>query len=255
MGTNPTKFLGAITASSWSFSLDENPPSGAATITITDGTYYLSGDDTSDDLLKEIQDQMDGAGFGNTFDVTIDSDGIVSIACVGVGSYTITWTSNGTTLRDILRFSGATTNFTDTAASGSQAARYFAHTDRPTRIDVPIVFGRMSMSEADDGTLPGVDAGPVISRYLVQVRYTGPHRTTTANGHTEFLDFFRTTIKPIRKFRWYPDNTVTTAYAELTNPFGYHVVKERRMNEYRPREVIRNSYTWYFLDFDLQVQP
>ncbi|MHC4648143.1 MAG: hypothetical protein ACYTBJ_22000, partial [Planctomycetota bacterium] len=68
-------------------------------------------------------------------------------------------------------------------------------------------------------------------------------------------DFFATTIKPIRKFRWYPDTTVTTPYASITNPFGYHVVKERSMREYRPRAVIPNDYTWYFLDFDMQVQP
>lgn len=254
---NPTKFLGSIPVVSWSFDIDTTTPSASETVNLTDGDYYLSDDGGGDDLIAHLETKINAASVVvDTVAVAIDADGIITIQNTSdTTSYTITWTASGTTLRDVLRFSGSTTAFSDTAATGSRAARYFAHTDKPTRIDIPIDSKRMDLSEADDGTISGVDAGPVVTRYLAQVRYTGPHRSTTATGNLEFRDFFATTIGAVRKFRWYPDATVTTPWVELTNPFGYHVVKEKSMREYRPREVIRLDYRHYFLDFDMQVQP
>jgi hypothetical protein len=262
---NPTKFLGSMLVSSWAFSLDTNPTTGKETVTLTDSSatqeWYLSGDDGADDFVKHLEDQInDATVMADTATVSISSTGVISISS-SAGSYTITWGVTGAALQAVLRMQGATTNFSTTPATGQTAAadpwaaRYFAHADRPTRRDIPADTGRMSMAEADDGTLSGVDAGPIIRRYMAQVRYTGPHRSTVPNGNTEFKDFFATTIKPIRKFRWYPDTTVTTPWADITNPWGYHVVKEKKMREYIPREVIANDYTWYFLDFDMQVQP
>lgn len=254
---NPTKFLGSIPVSSWSFDIDTNPPSSPDTVTLTDGTYYLSDDGGADDLIAHLETQINAAPVvADTVAVSIDADGLVSIVnSSDTSAYTITWGANGAALQSVLRFSGATTGFSDTAATGSRAARYFAHTDRPTRVDIPIDRKNRQLDESDDGSMRATSVGPIITRYLAQVRYRGPHRTTTANGHTEFKDFFATTIGPGRTFRWYPDTTVTTAWAELTNPFGYHVVKERKLAEYQPREVIKNSYTWYLLNLDMQVQP
>jgi hypothetical protein len=247
--------LGAITVDTWSFTLDKNPPSGAEVVNLTDGDYYLSGDDASDDLIKHLEDKINAATImTDTATVAIDSDGLVSIS-TNAGSYTITWGAGGTTLRDILRLTGSTTNFSTTAATSARACRYFAHSTTATNVDVPTDLGRTSLSEADDGTLYGLDVGPLIQQYRVKVRYSGPHRTSTANGYTEFRDLWIYSVKPGRKMRWYPDTAVTTAWAELTNPTGYHTVKALEPRTFTPADVIRDYYGWYTTTFLLQVQP
>jgi hypothetical protein len=251
----PTKFLGAIEVESWSFQVDEDPPGGPVTISLDDGTYYLSDDGGSDDLIAEIESKAAASALADNLYIAISADGIASITNDGTTA-TITWTANGTELRDILRFTGATTGpIDDNPTSADRACRYFAHSTTATNVDVPTDLGRTSLSEADDGTLYGLDVGPLIQQYRVKVRYSGPHRTTTANGYTEFRDLWIYSVKPGRKMRWYPDTAVTTAWAELTNPTGYHVVKALEPRTFTPTDVIRDYYGWYTTTFLLQVQP
>lgn len=250
----PTKFLGAITVSSWSFDID----SGGApeTVTLTDGTYYLSDDATGSDFIKMLEDKLNAATLMvDTATVAIDSDGLISIS-VSANVYTITWTTSGTVLRDLLRYgTGDDVEITSTPTVSDRACQYFAHSTTATNRDIPTIIKRTSLSEADDGTITGVDAGPTVVQYEVKVRYPGGHRSTTANGYHEFRDFFQDVMGAGGKFRWYPDTSVTSAWVDITNPTGYHVVRALSPRTFTPAEVIRDYYGWYTTTFVLQVQP
>jgi hypothetical protein len=248
-----TKFLGAITTSSWTLIVDEG--GGNQTATIADGTYYWSGDGTASDLLKKIGDAITTALTTNTVTLTISSTGVITMTS-DTGNVVVDWTASakGTTIRDIMRYTTSTTTITTSGVTASRVARYVVTSNHRAETDRPIHDGRSTIYEADDGTMYGLDLSDEFVDYNITIRFRGPHRDATEVAWYTWLQFWRDVIKPLGSLRWYPDDTVTTAYVELTNPNGYHTGVLPQPRNWSADEWEPTSYTWYTKDLVFRVQ-
>jgi len=69
-----------------------------ATLSLAEGTYYLRGDGTADDLLKALKDTIDAAGATNTYTVAVawsaDPDGVsatITVTQTGGATFQFLW--------------------------------------------------------------------------------------------------------------------------------------------------------------------
>jgi hypothetical protein len=94
-----------------------NSGGGPTAVSITAGTYYIS------DLVTHVQTRLNSvrtpANWTVTLSTGVSGTGRVTINWTGAGTYSIAWTANGTTLRDVLGFTGDLTGVTQGVASVS----------------------------------------------------------------------------------------------------------------------------------------
>lgn len=115
------KLEGRITTDSWDITIDEG--GGDVVVSLTDGTYYLSSEDSeSDGLIAHLQSRLNSDGsLSNTYTVSIAAgeEGTGKVTLSADANFDVTWST--TALRDLLGFTGDV----DSASSyeSSQSAR------------------------------------------------------------------------------------------------------------------------------------
>lgn len=224
---------------------DIGDPAGPFDVTIPAGEYVLSGDDTSTDLAYVMKTLVWAAFVGgemDSFEVNISDAGIVSLNTSGTDTATITWSD--TALPAALRFSGATALVTSVPLSGSRAARglYYLHlgTVSETMPSTKVA----SQSEADDGSKETIYIAQK-KRLELGIRLEGPQRSASYNEFDNLQEFWEEVISKGVAFRWYPDKTVTTAWARVTNPWGYEVWVADGPPDMIPTPLQQNYYGFF----------
>ena len=218
--------------------------SAASTSVKLDGSVTVGDNDqiyVTEDLLSAIQTLIRGAGGGGeNLEASIRiSSGIVQFRMGSTQTATLTWTSDGETLRDWLRFSGTTESVTDDYAdcAGAQCHQYgyypgigFAETSRTTEY-------LRSTSRADNGSQETHYYGDLIDRD-VTIRISDGPRASTYGEWLAFIAFWDDVFSVGGEFRWYHDVTEFRAYSAPTVADGYEVWTHLGPAAYTPRQVV-----------------
>lgn len=221
---------------------DNGVPIAPDEIALTPGLYYISDDGTASDLCKHIQDALftngyvNNAGTRSRLSFSISSAGVVTISfwdAPTVREITINWTDAGAVgrsaeyVRDALRFSGTTTQWSDPAARSRTGSRCHLGGFYPTlyvQQDLETIEPIAEQFTPDNGNAQTLWVATRL-RYRLRLRASGYPRPATSS-YTEFHDLKSWYIDAAsgRPFRFYPDTTVTTAYAEGSNWWGYQTM-------------------------------
>lgn len=219
------KIVGGWYASGVQFQAQEgaNP---TRTITIPDGWYYPLGDGSADDLLDTINDELASAGGGELGDCVFEmsSTGVARIDDNGT-PVTITWTSDGEGLRDLLRFSGATQVTTGTPVSAERVHLGGYYPVRCAVEDIEETTVLASQSEADDGSLENITyATRSGHRLVMQANEASPY-ALAYNEYHALRSFVLDWAGQGRRFRWYRNASETAEYSAVSNPDGWQTFK------------------------------
>jgi hypothetical protein len=198
------------------------------TATIAAGTYYISGDGTASDLLVAIDTAL--TAVAGTWTLSLTS-GVISFLCAG-GTWSIDWDYTGTgfyafdaTILGIASISaafGAATGVADACDYQHQRAWY---SSRAVAVDsgrTPIAV--TSQTVAPSGRVSTVQRGSVQYRRDVSHEAESAAKTwpTSGSNNQDWLSFWRTACAG-QTIRYYPDVSVTTAFAEYTGATGYYI--------------------------------
>lgn len=184
--------------------------------------WVIAGDDSSEDLIKAIEDLVHVHAELADFEITVSSSGIIGIA-VGAGqTVQLTWKSTGTTLRDWFRFTGASLVLTDTPQTGSHAHHRGLYMTSSLQVDLPGWEPRTSTSKSSGGVKEVLTAEE-LKRVTCKVRYDGEPRSTEWSEYRSFEEFRRAVTKGWH-FRLYPDTNESVApFDEDTDRWGYEL--------------------------------
>ena len=250
------------------------------------GYYYGTGDNSSSDLLKKFKDTINTAlastnwtvtlGYATaTLDFDLNTDNIVVV------------TASVQTNDIWLRFSHPTTP--DDEDSSLPLANFFRllnYPDTQINIDDPEVFlkvstlaaGGLSGSRQHGYSLyPNIYLIDDLSEYEPRVEQSVPDygsvetlrtavlerknigikldqaypRSAAYNDYNALVDFMDNASSG-RPFRLYPDTSVTTEYAEVSNSFGYEtLVLDKDSMKWKPTPSVNN---WYkFMEVSLKA--
>lgn len=226
------KYLASVTLTSANNALVIDDGSGAHTVSITAGTYYVSGDDAADDLLKRIKTDFDTASSGHgTWTVALASN-VVTFSCNTSSSshWHVDFSSGSTTFTPAIL--GATSIDVITGADAATTAcpyrsQYLWVPDYPVASDT-FQQGKspVSQSQAKSGRNWTVKQGTATDRRIVvhenEPFYNALPLTSATYTNRDFQGFWEA-CNDGRVVRYYPDNSVSTVFAEHSNPKGYYV--------------------------------
>lgn len=235
---------------------------------------YVSGNADSDDILQMFWDDLAAAitaypGQVISFVEQPQLDmatGIVSMTYDdgdGLGDLQIKWEhpttplTNPTSyfLHNALRLT-ATQSSTITIAGGGAgsvtADRCHGYGMYPLRYmmtDLSEWEARVSQAVPDQGTVQTLRSA-MLEKYRLGIRTDRSYpRAAIFNEHHALIDFMDNASSG-RPFRVYPDKTILTAYADVTNPFGYREwVMDKDSASWRPTPV---TAQWYKA-FDVEL--
>lgn len=142
------------------------------------------------ELLKAFQAALN-AGLASGWTVALDSTGVVSLTYNSTGTGTITWTANGTELRNILGFTGASTGAI--AAAGTLLATY-----------------------APSGCVLAVSTGDVDTHWKPTA--SGTAASTTLDGKTYVIDGGYVSLKRDIMIKLLPFTYSEIASGEIRTP-------------------------------------
>ena len=175
-----------------------------------------------------------------TLTARINSSGQVVITPPTGATVTITW-AGGLEVRDCLRYTGATTTClagsANTATRQASGAFYMA---LPVADDVATMESLGSQAESDTGA--EVTSWGLQFRRALIVRIRGNQRDAVESERRAFRDFWADHLATGNTITWCPDVSVTTAYAEVSNPFGRHTLTPIDASSYAPEREQANYW-------------
>jgi hypothetical protein len=195
-------------------------------VSLTDGDWFVIGDATASDLLEELESKIQAVGGGTPFAnlaITLDSAGIVSMVLGAGETGTLDWTANGgaTDVRDWLRYSGSTTSLTDVASSGSRTHKAGFYPARSAIDDLERYPSASVQAIADNGQAYTLSYPSRTEWNLTILASEANPQALVHNEFTALDDLMRNHAQQGKRFRYYRDVTVSTAYAQVTNPKGF----------------------------------
>lgn len=202
-------------------SVDDGGGATSAPMTFSyDGTY-LEHPTTGLSMLKTLEAAITAAGTWTTApEVFLSQDGKVRITAEP--SFSITWTSSGTALRDALGFSGDLLPNTSHTASDQSSLLWVPRRNESPR-DAPLgVVGdsahAVSQVVAPDGTQATREFGSPVRRNSYTWHYIDKDQFwTSAEADGELFSFVRDVCVPGAKFFLYRQTDATyTATTEVT---------------------------------------
>lgn len=224
-------------------------------VAITDGNYWVLGDATTGDLLRDPTNGLEakikavggGTPFAN-FSLTVDtSTGIVS-AVLGSGETgELDWDGHSggsldaTEVRDNLRYSGDL-SLSDVAVDGSRCHRagfypvYVAVND--LKFITEFAFQRVS----DTGKAWSLSYQTRTDWEITfQTKDSNPY-DTVYNEYHALEDLFINHLMKGKGMRYYRDKTVTSAFADVSAPTGYlNLVMRTRNFRFRLQDYLRED--------------
>ena len=212
------RVVGFITLASASIDIElTSPVLAQSTVSLTDGDYF------PDELAAHIQTQVraEHANYA-AFTCTVSATtGIFSMALTGSDTGVITWTTPGGDLRDWMRYSGATENLSSTATSGSRVHKSGLYPVYGAIEDLPRKVTHATQSVSDNGQVHTVSYATRTEHDLTLYFNGGPRDDTYREWHA-FEDLVVNHIAHGKRFRYYASTGVSSAYAAVTTPKGYH---------------------------------
>lgn len=237
------------------------------------GWYYTSADGNADDLFFVIlSDEINaalagmayapsGAGIGHSVNMTT---GIVTVTWDDVAQIQIkfehptTPLTNPTSyfLHNALRLT-TTQSGTITIAGGGAGSvtgdrchGYGLYPLRYLMSDLSEWQARVSQAVPDQGQVQTLRSA-MLEIYRLGIRLDKAYpRAALFNEYHALVDFMDNAASG-RPFRVYPDKTIFTAYADVTNPYGYRTwVLDKDSASWRPEPAVANFYK--VLDVDLK---
>lgn len=250
------------------------------------GYYYGSGDGTSTDLLKKIKDTLNTA-LSSTAWVTTLGYATATVNCYLNSDKVFTITASVMTNDIELKF--ANPDFPDSDDDSLNLVnftRLVSYPDPTVNTDNPDVL--LKVSTLTGGGLSGIrqhgyslypniyliddlseyeprveqavpDYGSVetlrtaiLERKSIGIKLDRAYpRSSVWNDYNALVDFMDNASSG-KPFRLYPDTTVTTEFAEKTNPFGYDVlVLDKESMKWKPQPSVNN---WYkFMETSLKA--
>jgi len=195
---------------------------GFYTATITPGTYYVTGDGSSSDLMQAIQDALDAAS-ATTWNHLFDSPTIITLFA-DAATWEVDWNHVNTT------FDGSILGIADLSAAwgsaGVEVADYqhkhaWFGTQGVVNDDAPFpvqdIKDTVTKSRAVSQLVIGSEATMRRAEIGFEPRYKW---APTDNYQNQDWQSFLTTARG-QLVRYYPDATQTAAYTKYTVPTGY----------------------------------
>lgn len=228
------KFTGAHTLGAESFSVQmAGQPS--RTVSIAADDWYV------DDLLDEIESDLQAHAEFTSMTWTLDSSGVVQIAG-GSGSFatTVTW-GTATEVRDILRFSGTTEVFFETAS----AERTHLGGFYPSRSVIQDLEGddHIAVQTRTDTAAYGLYYAAFAGENLL-VPAVGYPRSGSYTEYHALQSFITDWCAQSRRFRYYRDASETSAFDVTSAPNGY-IVRKADLDSVRRWAPIPMVPDWY----------
>lgn len=252
------RFLGQIRLSSQTFQIRRTDGAySTRTVALDDGNYYWADDGEADDLLDHINTEVQAAGAElANFDVMISTSGLIGMK-MGTGqTATVTWdpagSASATTLRDWMRYSGATTGLTASYTYGARCAAYAYYPAKAVVEDLPVKVEQKSVSVADDGTAEVHHYGQHIRR-ICQLRFAGAPEASTWTEHYALEDFWDDVFRIGRPFRWYRDLTEDRPWVRYDTPTGYRTWMLLAPNDWEPIPLQAGWYDHFEKEFLFQL--
>jgi len=226
------KYLSAVTVLAGYNAIVINDGSGNHTVSLTPGTYYISGDGTASDLLYRMKTDFDTASSGHcTWTIDLDTNHKVRFHgdTSNGGIWHVDFSSGSTTFDPLIVGSNAITDILGAdhaATSCTYVSPYVWYsTYAPESDSLPIGNSPTAQSLAKSGRPWSVQQGAVTERRVVVHNWEPLEKTkpvvSTANTNKDFWTFWETACAG-QTIRYYPDVSVTTAYVEHSNPTGYY---------------------------------
>ena len=229
MATLP-KITGVITLASAGFTVARLEGGDTATynVSLTDGDWFVAGDDQTGDLIKEIEDKVKAVGGGTPFANfecrlnTVTSIGQVDMVLAAGESATLTWGGHtgATDVRDWLRFSGATTGLSQVAALGTRVHKTGFYPTYVTIEDLRHFPDLSTQSRSDSGVVNTVSYTS-LTEHRLTVHADGNPQAGAFNEYHDLRWLVVNHLQQGKRFRYYRDRTVTAAYVEVTTPTGF----------------------------------
>jgi hypothetical protein len=201
------------------------------TISVPDGTYYMLGDGSAEDILGVVQDLVTTHGelseFRLRFNPSEPELGIAQAVMNTIGqTATLTWTANGVDLRDWLRFGGASLAVTDIESVGSRMVRglFIPRHHRSAIQDLIGDIPEASQAYSDDRMVMNTVTFAEPRRWQLEFGCAGSPFATVATEYHAFRDLVRL-ISSGLGFRYYRDRTNSAPWAEIDEPAGYSQLK------------------------------
>jgi len=232
------------------------------TVTLGDGDYFILGDGTADDLLREIEDEVIAqAPSMGSFAATLDT----ITGLVGLGMTVIGQTAT-------LDFAGGSSS---TNALFIQAL--FRYPSPPTTVALSIVNSLGSRThdggfypcraeiddmqrKAADSSQTRTDAGQVTTAFYfthiehrLSILADANPEALVANEYHAWDALSVNCLQQGKRFRYYRDKTITTVFAEITNPLGFFTlvaIKETVMFDPLAKLLSRGWYQHFAFDFE-----
>jgi hypothetical protein len=175
----------------------------------------------SDDLLGYFRARIvaqDKTNLGN-FTISVSSAGLISMAMGSTRVLVVTWTT--TDVRDWMRYTGTLT-ITGNSESEVNTRPHVGgvYLDKDVESDFRRIPPAASQSRAVGGQIETIYRAQFFERSL-RFQAQGPPRATTETQVEAVKDFFATHASRGKRFLYFPDASVDTAYVRVTNPRGY----------------------------------
>jgi hypothetical protein len=240
--SNPLRITGYFRSESVSFALTDGV--APVVIALDDDDYF------PDELAAEIQSKViaSHANYANFLCSVSTSTGIFSMVLGAGETALIAWDSDSTILRDWMRYSGVSTSLSDVPNLGSRVHKvgvYLAHTAEE---DLFLRDAPSTQTRTDNGQVNTV-AYATRAEHRIGILFQGPPRQTSYTEYDAVEEFFIDHLQLGRRYRFYPDRTVTTVFAKVSNPFGYHTLVGDLPIEFDPSPVKTGWYQWFRHDW------
>lgn len=224
------KYLAPITLVSGANAIVINDGSGNHTVTITAGTYYISGDGTASDLLYQLKTAFDTASAAHcTWTVDLDASNKVQFHgdTSASGAWHVDFSSGSTTFDEaILGHTAADLTAADhTAASCTYVSPYVWYATEPVQSDTFMEPHSPTVQNvAKSGRVWTVQEGEETETRLIvhanEPFYCAMPLTSATYTNRDWQSFW-TYCNAGQSVRFYPDVTVTGAYVKHSTPKGY----------------------------------
>lgn len=196
-------------------------------------------DDYFGNFISGLEGELAGAGAElSSVKATIDSNGCVKLYTAAGQDITVTMPTD---LRELLGFASVTVAFSGTA--GTTAPLQPTH--RLQLVGQPIED--LERPEARSNTVYS-DSAQYTYRYSVRrwreavLPFSGSERASSANEYLYARRFWGAVLAKGVKFKYYPRHDLSTsAYEELTEPYGYQVYTSD-LRRWDPVQIVPGLY-------------
>ena len=192
------------------------------------------------DLVDEVKAQIQASGVELESFVCQITANMVVLRGTDPNNTTITWID--TDLRDHLGYTGATTlcTATDIITATLPPSAYLPLAYEAAE-DVPQVEELRSVAYSDTRQYTTSYGRREWRR--VRLRFQGAPRASSVDEYLRVQRWWEYVAAPGAVFRYYPRSTVTTAYAVISNPYGYTVHTHAEPQNFDPDLVTPGWYS------------